>query len=172
MCTVLPCVLAGMQRGSSPRSHHSGGGLGSSLVASTDSRHDSTEIERSHVQSAALAGGAGSKSSVATASAGKRFLIEADPNVQSNALGWGRKKRRRKAGEVKPLSSVGGWERREYRLVGGFTPASSSCKRVRVRVYSTKDVGIATASGNPGIFSQSTSSSALSSEIRDSAWPT
>ncbi|MCZ6806580.1 MAG: hypothetical protein O7F08_06475 [Deltaproteobacteria bacterium] len=71
-------VLAGMQRGSSPRSHHIGGSLGSSR-ASIVSMQVSIDNERSHEQSAASAEDAGNKSIVTTASAGKRFLMEANP---------------------------------------------------------------------------------------------
>lgn len=83
-------VLAGMQRGSSLRSHHIGGSLGSSR-ASIVSMQVSIEDERSHKQSAASAEDAGSSMIVATARAGKRFLMKADPSPQSTARGTGRK---------------------------------------------------------------------------------
>jgi len=74
-----PWVLAGMQRGSSLRSHHIGGSLGSSR-ASIVSTQVSIDNDRSQEQSAASAEDAGSNMTVATARAGKRFLIEASPN--------------------------------------------------------------------------------------------
>lgn len=89
-----PWVLAGMQRGSSLRSHHIGGSLGSSLAstrASIVSMQVSIDDERSHEQSAASAEDAGSNIIVVTARAGKRFLMEANPNPQSTARGSGRK---------------------------------------------------------------------------------
>ncbi len=83
-------VLAGMQRGSSLRSHHIGGSLGSSL-ASIVSMQVSIDDERSHEQSAASAEDAGSNIIMVTARAGKRFLMEANPNPQSTARDSGRK---------------------------------------------------------------------------------
>jgi len=56
----------------------------------------SIDNERSHEQSAASAEDAGSNMTVATARAGKRFLIEASPNQQSTARGSGRKECRKR----------------------------------------------------------------------------
>jgi len=51
----------------------------------------SIDDERSHKQSAASAEDAGSNIIVATAIAGERFLMEANPKPQSTAQGNGRK---------------------------------------------------------------------------------
>jgi len=66
-----------MQRGSSLRSHHIGACRGFS-AASIDSKQLSTDDERSHRQSAALALDAKSVSSEMTATAGKEVLIEGE----------------------------------------------------------------------------------------------
>ena len=72
--TDVPCVLAGMQRGSSDRSHHNGGPTGASRICSP-SLQPSAE-SRSHKQSAALADAASNKSTAATASTWRRVLME------------------------------------------------------------------------------------------------
>ena len=87
------CVPAGMQRGSSPRSHHIGGRRGSSLAAAAvDSMQLSMESVRSQRQSAASAEDATSSSIKAVASAERGFLIEANPKKQSTARESYRKK--------------------------------------------------------------------------------
>jgi hypothetical protein len=62
----VPCVLAGMHRGSSDRSHHKGGAAGASRICAL-SLQPSAE-RRSHPQSAASADAASSNSIAATAS--------------------------------------------------------------------------------------------------------
>jgi len=81
-----PWVLAGMQRGSSLRSHHMGGSLGSSRSSIVSVQ---VSIDNEHEQSAASAEDAGSEMIVASTRAGKRFLMEANP--QSTAQGSRRK---------------------------------------------------------------------------------
>ena len=73
--TEVLCVLAGMQRGSSVRSHHNGGAAGASRICAL-SLHPSAE-SRSHMQSAASTGAASSKSIAATANAWRGVLMEA-----------------------------------------------------------------------------------------------
>ena len=73
---TVPCVLAGMQRGSSVRSHQSGAAGASRIWA--PSSQPSAE-RRSHMQSAAFADAASSKSIAATASAWRRVLMKAKP---------------------------------------------------------------------------------------------
>jgi hypothetical protein len=72
-------VLAGMQRGSSVRSHHKGGAAGSSRVCAL-SLQPSAE-SRSHAQSAASTAAASSSSIAATASTWRRVLMEGEGKV-------------------------------------------------------------------------------------------
>ena len=73
--TEVPCVLAGMQRGSSVRSHQSGGAVGASRICAL-SPQPSAE-SRSHMQSDASAGAASTNSIAATASSWRRDLMKA-----------------------------------------------------------------------------------------------
>lgn len=76
---LVPCVLAGMQRGSSDLSHQSGGPTGSSSEL-TLSEHPSCE-SASHAQSAASAEAASSNDKAATASTRKNDLMNGELKV-------------------------------------------------------------------------------------------
>ena len=92
--TDVPCVLAGMHRGSSVRSHQSGAAGGSRTWAA--SLHPSAD-SRSHMQSAASTDAASSKSTAAIANAWRRGLMRAKSkstartsarNKSKAELGW------------------------------------------------------------------------------------
>jgi len=73
--TKVPWVFAGMQRGSSVRSHQSGGATGASRSWAVSSQPSAES--RSHMQSAASADATSSSSTAATANAWRRVLMKA-----------------------------------------------------------------------------------------------
>jgi hypothetical protein len=79
-----PCVLAGMQRGSSERSHHNGGAAGSSRMLAPSLQPSSDR--RSHEQSAAFADPASNRSSAPTASTWRRVLMKGETKVYRSRL--------------------------------------------------------------------------------------
>lgn len=159
----LPWVLAGMQRGSSLRSHHMGGSLGSSR-ASIVSIQVSIDNERSHEQSAASAEDAGSEMIVASTRAGKRFLMEANP--QSTARGSHRKeppRRQRVRVGVKPRCKMcdnGRGESTEW--LAASPPPVHGVNAVPNRSIPSAGAGFATSPGKPGISERSRLSSGWS----------
>jgi len=72
-------VLAGIQRGSSERSHHKGGAIGSSRIVAPSLQPSADR--RSHMQSAALADAASSKSKAPTASTWRRVFMKGETKV-------------------------------------------------------------------------------------------
>ena len=77
--TAVPWVFAGMQRGSSVRSHHRGGEAGCSRICAP-SVHPSAD-SRSHMQSAAFTDAASSNSIAATARTWRRVLMKGEVRV-------------------------------------------------------------------------------------------
>ena len=75
----VPWLLAGMQRGSSDRSHQSGGASGVCRTC-TSAEHPSAD-NRSHMQSAALADAASRKSMAPTTSTWRRVLMAASSKL-------------------------------------------------------------------------------------------
>jgi hypothetical protein len=73
VCTEVPCVLAGMQRGSSVRSHQRGGAVGVSLICPLPSQPSAEN--RSQAQSAARADAASNRSIAAAANTGREVLM-------------------------------------------------------------------------------------------------
>jgi hypothetical protein len=73
VCTDVPCVLAGMQRGSSVRSHQRGGAVGVSLTCPLSPQPSAESW--SQAQSAARADAASNRSIAATANTGRGFLM-------------------------------------------------------------------------------------------------
>jgi len=71
----VPCVLAGMQRGSSDRSHHKGGATGASRICAVPLQPSAESC--SHGQSAAPTDAASSNSIAATARTWRRVLMKA-----------------------------------------------------------------------------------------------
>ena len=105
--TEVPCVLAGMQRGSSVRSHQSGV-AGTSRIWAL-SPQPSAE-SRSHMQSAAFADAASSNSIEAMASAWRRVLMKA--KSKSTATGSACKKSLERSSQRSPKErDREGWRR-------------------------------------------------------------
>ena len=91
----VPCVLAGMQRGSSDRSHHKGGAAGASRICAVPLQPSAES--RSHAQSAASTDAASSNSIAATARTWRRVLMKAKSKCTA-LMGackklWSRKRR-------------------------------------------------------------------------------
>lgn len=145
-------MFAGMQRGSSLRSHHKSGPAGSSRSCALSLQPSADKP--SHEQSAALTDAASSKSIAASASAWRGILMKA--KSESTAPPGARNKSRlRKDGEGGETGGVG------CRIVGEksvqfgarFHPRRSWGQRRLVRVYSNAEAGFVTLSGKPGIAS-------------------
>ncbi len=84
MFTEVPWVFAGMQRGSSERSHHNGGARGSSRIVAPSAQPSADS--RSHMQSAAFADAVSSKSKAPTASTWRRVFMEGETKVYRSAI--------------------------------------------------------------------------------------
>ena len=147
----VPCVLAGIQRGSSVRSHQSGGATGSSrtcaLSCNPPSRAD-RRCNRPRLQMPRREEDRGNGQCLKEGShEGETEVYPACGCLQEIPAF-------RTPGGVKPgVKDVGWWERREYSSVSGFTPPSLLGVNAGSRwFYSTQDEGFCTSSGNPAIF--------------------
>lgn len=143
-------MLAGMQRGSSLRSHHKGGPAGSSRSCAPSLQPSADN--RSQMQSAALTDAASSKSIEARASAWRGILMKAK-SESTAPLGARNKSRAVQGQRGGETGGVG------CRIVGEksvqfgarFHPRRSWGERRAFRVYSNVEAGFATLSGKPGI---------------------
>jgi hypothetical protein len=174
--TEVPCVLAGMQRGSSVRSHHKGGAVGTSRICAFSLQPSADS--RSHMQSAASADVASSRSRAATAKTWRRVLMRAKPKSTAPLRARNKSRRRR----VRQVGGGGGetggagcrivGEERIQFGVRLHPPVRLWGQRQVPRVYSTTDVGFVTVSGNPAIVLLRSSPSASKPGICSAARPT
>jgi hypothetical protein len=105
--TELPCVLAGMQRGSSERSHHNGGATGASSTLPPSAQP--SEESWSHEQSAALADAAWTRSKAPTASTWRGVFMKASSKSTAPTRVRNKSSRGNGAKGVKPVVQDVGW---------------------------------------------------------------